>query len=337
MERSFRLLHVRPCGFWTRLLLVRAGYYKLIGLLLIGLSAFPATGQDQLDGVWKGTLTQGTGGCYPQYFLELQIHVNPGAPVNGVSNTAAISGIAYDYYDKSHYVKMSFTGRYNASTHRLVLIENRILEADIPADCQPCIKTYSLIWNAGGAAASKQQTRSAAAGTASRTDTTDELNGDWKGIYSEKKLICPPGKIRLKKATATDFPVDIDQPDTLLRLQQTLRLKPREKDLIKTMQLPSPQITIELYDNAEIDGDTVTVFVNNRLLLYRQMLTDKPLTVHFNAFPNTEYELVMYADNLGRIPPNTALMMVSAGGQKSQVFLSSSEKKSAAVRFVYRP
>ena len=72
-------------------------------------------------------------------------------------------------------------------------------------------------------------------------------------------------------------------------------------------------------------------------MLYRQLLTVKPLTIHFNAFPNMEYELVMYADNLGDIPPNTALMMVTAGSQKYDVFMSSSLDKSAALHFVYKP
>jgi hypothetical protein len=90
-----------------------------------------------------------------------------------------------------------------------------------------------------------------------------------------------------------------------------------------------------LYDNAEIDNDSITVFINGKLLLYRQRLTEKPLTLNFNAFPDTEYELLMYADNLGSIPPNTALMIVTAGKKKFELFLSSSEQKTAAVRFVY--
>ena len=89
---------------------------------------------EDLNGIWKGTLTQGPGGCYPQYFLEIQINFTGGL----------ITGKAYDYYDKNHFVKMSFTGRYNANTHRLVLIENKVLEADIPQDCAPCVKTYDL-------------------------------------------------------------------------------------------------------------------------------------------------------------------------------------------------
>ena len=262
---------------------------------------------EDLSGIWKGTLTQGPGGCFPRYSLELQINFSGDR----------VTGRAYDFYDKTHYVKMSFTGRYNAQTHRLVIIENRVLEAKIPQDCLPCIKTYDLNYTQTGGA--------------------EQLNGDWKGVYSEKNAVCPPGKIQLKKETVSDFPADVDQPDTLALLQSSLHLQPREKEVVKAITVSSPQIKIELYDNGEIDGDTVTVLINGKLLLYRQMLTDKPLTINFNAFPSTEYELVMYANNLGSIPPNTALMMVTAGDRKFEVYLSSSEQKSAAVKFVYKP
>jgi hypothetical protein len=262
---------------------------------------------EDLNGIWKGTLTQGPGGCYPQYFLELQINFSGDR----------LTGKAYDYYDKTHFVKMSFTGRYNPQTHRLVIIENQVIQADIPGECEACIKTYDLNYSKNG--------------------EQEELNGDWKGIYSSKRLVCPPGQIRLKRAVSSDFPIDIDQSDTLIALQKTLHLQPRQPTLVNTIILHAADVKIELYDDGVIDGDSVTVFINGKLLLFHQMLTDRPLTIHFNAFPNTEYELVMYADNLGTIPPNTALLMVTSGDEKYKAFLSSSEQQSATIRFVYKP
>src|SRR5882757_1435641 len=103
---------------------------RLLTCLLLSFPVLCASAADELSGIWKGTLTQGPGGCYPNYFLELQISLSGDR----------ISGKAFDYYDKAHYVKMSFTGRYNAQTHRLVLIEDRVIEAQIPVDCQPCVK-----------------------------------------------------------------------------------------------------------------------------------------------------------------------------------------------------
>jgi hypothetical protein len=258
-----------------------------------------------LNGIWKGSLTQGPGGCYPQYFLELQINF---------SNNQII-GKAYDYYDPSRFVKMSFSGRYNPQTQRLVLIENKVLQSNIPADCIPCIKTYDLIYAKKG--------------------NDEMLTGDWKGHIVGKANSCPPGKISLKKADQSDFPVDIEQSDTLALIQESIRLKPRARQVKQTIVVDSPHIRIELYDDAEIDNDTITVFINNKLLLYRQRLSDKPLVLELNAFPGTEYELSMYADNLGLIPPNTALMVVTAGTKKFNVYMSSSEERTAAVRFMY--
>jgi hypothetical protein len=278
-------------------------------ILLFSLLSFTAglLRAEDLNGIWKGTLTQGPGGCYPRYSLELQINFS----------ADRITGTAYDYYDTARYVKMGFTGRYNARTHRLVLIENRVIRASIPLDCIPCLKTYDLIYSAAGA--------------------EEVLTGDWKGHIQERTSPCPPGEILLKKAIQSDFPVDIEQSDTLIRLQQSLRLQPRPHELTKTVILDTSRITIDFYDNAEIDNDTINVLVNHKLLLYRQGLTDKPLSIGFNAFPGIEYELVMYADNLGSIPPNTALMVVKAGARRIEVFLSSGLDKSAAVKFVYKP
>ncbi len=43
----------------------------------------------------------------------------------------------------------------------------------------------------------------------------------------------------------------------------------------------------------------------------------------------------MVAENLGKIPPNTALLMVTAGTKRYRLYLTSTEVKSAKVRFVY--
>ena len=223
-------------------LLIPAVLALLLSAMTGGLRA------EDLNGIWKGTLSQGPGGCYPNYFLELHITVN---------GNHQITGKAYDYYDKTHFVKMSFTGRYNARTHRLVLIEDKILAAEIPPDCLPCVKTYDLNY--------------------SKTGEVEELTGDWKGLYSEKHLVCPPGKIRLRRSNVSEFPADVEQSDTLTRLQAILHLQPREKQVVRTVTVGNPDIKIELYDNAEIDHDTVTVLINDKLLLYRQMLTDRPL------------------------------------------------------------
>ena len=258
-----------------------------------------------LTGIWRGTRTQTPGGCFPEYSLELQITYSGNQ----------ILGRAYNYYDKERYTKINFSGRYNPQTKRMVIIESAVLTYNIPNSCIPCIKTYDLTW--------------------SQSLTEEALNGEWKGHEMGNNNLCPPGKIYLTRQTQSIFPVDVIQNDSMSAVQKTMQIMAREKEVVKHISIDTSQIKIELYDNAEIDDDTVSVFMNNTLLLHKKRLTDKALVLNFTAFPNTDYELMMYAENLGRIPPNTSLMIITAGKQRFELRISSSEQKNAVVRFRY--
>jgi hypothetical protein len=266
-----------------------------------------AISAQNLTGIWRGKRTQVSGGCYPEYTLEVHIYY---------SKDNAFMGNAYNYFDKDHYTKINFTGRYNPTTKRLVILENAVLQYQVPADCIPCIKTYDLNW----AMVSGKET----------------MEGEWKGHEMGNSQPCPPGKIHLEKETKAVFPVDVYQDESLKALQKEMKIGNREKDLFQTFDLDSSELKIELYDNAEIDGDTVSILMNNTLVLYKKMLTDKPLVLNFTALPNTEYEFLMYAENLGRIPPNTSLMVISSGTKRYELRISSSEQKSAVVHFRYK-
>lgn len=264
-----------------------------------------ADGQN-LTGIWRGKRTQGAQGCFPEYGLELHIYY---------SNEQLIMGNAYSYVSREQFTKTIFKGRYNAQTKRLVLIESSVLSYNVPSQCIPCIKTYQLNFSKDG---------------------KDELlSGQWSGHEMGNNNACVPGNIDLHREAQPIFPVTIQQDDSLARLQQQLSLKQREKDLVQILKVDTSLISIDLYDNAEIDGDTVSIFLNGALILHKKRLTDRPLTLHINAMPNTDYELMMYAENLGRIPPNTSLMIVTAGSKKYEIRISSNETKSAVVRFRY--
>jgi len=114
-------------------------------------------------------------------------------------------------------------------------------------------------------------------------------------------------------------------------------IKERENPLIKTIVTNSPDILIQLFDNGEIDGDTITVYDNNQIIANRQGLTGKPITLHVTAdLMNSHHEFVMVANNLGSIPPNTALMVITTGGKRYELFISSDEKKNAKVVIDYK-
>lgn len=275
-------------------------------LLFVSFLSFSTSFAQNLTGIWRGKRTQIEGGCYPEYYLELQISFSDNA----------IMGRAYNFYDRDRYTKINFTGKYNPQTKRMVIIENAVLQFNVPFNCIPCIKTYDLTWSING--------------------IEEALSGEWKGHEMGNATACPPGRIFLTRQNQSIFPVEVHQTDSLLLLQKTMKIQQRSKEVVQYLIVDTSLIRIELYDNAEIDDDTVSVFLNNTLLLHKKRLTDKPIILELTAFPNTEYELMMYAENLGRIPPNTSLMIITAGKKRYEMRISSSEQKNAVVRFKYQ-
>ncbi len=113
-------------------------------------------------------------------------------------------------------------------------------------------------------------------------------------------------------------------------------IKSRSNPLIKTINTNTQDVKIELYDNGEIDGDTITVYDNNEVIALKKGLTNKPITLNIKVDANTPmHEFVMVADNLGSIPPNTALMIITTGGKRYQLFISSDKQKNAKVIVQY--
>lgn len=113
-------------------------------------------------------------------------------------------------------------------------------------------------------------------------------------------------------------------------------LKNRANELVKILTVNNENVTVKLYDNGEIDDDTISVYMDKKLVLASKRLTASPLIVNLKMDEdNSEHELVMVAENLGRIPPNTSLMIVESGEQRFDVRITSTEQKNAVVRFRY--
>ena len=113
-------------------------------------------------------------------------------------------------------------------------------------------------------------------------------------------------------------------------------LTSRTNILLETYHITSPDILIELFDNGEIDGDRVSVYHNNAIIVSNQVLGIKPITVNVHAdTTNREHEFVLVAENLGSIPPNSALMRITAGKQIYKLSVNTDMKTNARIVFYY--
>ncbi|MBD0295476.1 MAG: hypothetical protein ICV84_09820 [Flavisolibacter sp.] len=255
---------------------------RIVFILFVFLFLLPEAWTQDLNGIWKGTLTQNVGGCFPVYFIELQISIQ-----GGESN-----GASYHYSDISNYVKKKFIGTYDSSLKKLSINEMGVNTFHIPKDCVPCIKNYDLWYN--------------------RSGNKETLSGDWNGKVMNTNDACQPGHIVLTRIKESAF-----------------------KE-VPELEVDTGTLRLDFYDNAIIDGDSISVYANNKLIVSHQRLNLQPITVYITIDLATPFqEIEMVAENLGSIPPNTALLIVTAGTKQYKLSLSSTEQKSAMVRFIY--
>jgi hypothetical protein len=288
----------RCCNFFTRLI-----HFPLFSSLMLrafclfaALTAFFCADAQNINGIWKGKLVMEPGGCFPVYNIELQVRING----------STITGNSYHYSDTSNFVKETFEGVYDSVARNLLIDEKGVATFHIPADCIPCIKRYTLNFFTDG--------------------KEEQLRGSWTGKTMDNKNTCPPGTIVMTRIQQSAFKPDLPKI-----------LEERKNELVREIFVDTGAIKLDFYDNGQIDGDTISVYVNNAPVVSRQGLSTKPITTYVRIdLRRTQQEVIMAGENLGTIPPNTALMIVNAGDKRYQLFLTSDDKKNALVRFIYQ-
>jgi hypothetical protein len=109
--------------------------------------------------------------------------------------------------------------------------------------------------------------------------------------------------------------------------------KEREIVVNDEIEVDGDTLKVDLYDNGEVDGDSISIFFNKQLLASSLLLSER--SIHFDLLLDSTKsvnELSMFADNLGSIPPNTALMMVTAGKNKFELRLTSNLQTNGTIR-----
>jgi len=137
--------------------------------------------------------------------------------------------------------------------------------------------------------------------------------------------------------------IAIPAPDsTAFKLAEAERKKELEKLVVSfeqrknivssVVEIESDSVRVSFYDNGDIDGDSITVFINKVPVLTHQPLSERALNMYLamdSVHLNTE--ISMFAENLGKYPPNTALMIITDGSKRKEIFLSSSLTQNSSV------
>ena len=134
-------------------------------------------------------------------------------------------------------------------------------------------------------------------------------------IQTSKPVIKPP--VAVKTATIKPPAADISQ---------------RKIETVQTIFFKLDSIKLTLYDNGQVDGDTVTVVANGETVLAKQRLTEKAINHTLYIAPGQDsLQIVMYAENLGLIAPNTGLLVIQDGDARYEVRFSGDLQKNSAI------
>ncbi len=350
---------------------------KIIPLLIIIFFTATAFAQE-FKGQWKGQFTDnsttflGWGGDRCDYVLELETNGNI---VTGYSYTYFNDG-GKRYYTicklsgkinkGSRYVEVTETERTKTNVpshirncfqiHKLTYFkegDQQTLEGSwVPAPNQEgdCGFGTTVL----SRRVLKKNTQLFNNTTSRNSNPVKKQDNKINNIFKDKNKILPPPLVKnntkpLKtppvvkatpqvkaESTIPIPPVVITSP--VIKQRTDIGFEKRNNNLIKTIEIENEIFKVDLYDNGDIDGDSITLFFNGKLLLSHKRLSDKAITLNLNVENNKNVnELVMYADNLGSIPPNTALMVVTDGEKRYEVRITSDLEKSGAIRFVHKP
>ncbi len=111
------------------------------------------------------------------------------------------------------------------------------------------------------------------------------------------------------------------------------KLASREIETIRSVFFTSDSLVISLFDNGQVDGDTVSVILNNKIIIARQELNEKAITTTLYITPDLgdSLQLVLFAENLGSIPPNTGLLTVKDGNDRYEIRFTGDLQKNSAI------
>jgi hypothetical protein len=110
-------------------------------------------------------------------------------------------------------------------------------------------------------------------------------------------------------------------------------LAKRKIETIRSVEFGADSLVLTLYDNGEIDGDIVSVILNGQVIMPKQLLTAKAVTktIYITPEMGDSLQLILYAENLGSIAPNTGLLFIKDAEESYQIRFSGDLQKNAAI------
>jgi len=167
-----------------------------------------------------------------------------------------------------------------------------------------------------------------------------ELPGYQKVVTQKKKITRPPKK-EVKKINEPKIespveeivesaPIPAPQDEIIQRKEfKETKLKLNEQ----IIEVRTRNLKLKLWDNAQEDGDIVSIFLNDeKQYLVKEVMVKSVVQTFDIQLDQKDNLLIFFAENVGKTPPNTAALLIDDGITRQKIILSADKKTSQALR-----
>jgi len=275
----------------------------------------------KISGKWYGKLTQGPGGYNNLYDLELTLN-----------QKKYVWGESFASYGNANKIRIGLSGRIDGDSIRLAESIDLIQEDIVPRAWIACIKKYNLAYRKDG--------------------NYEYLEGTWTGVNKEDPTdTCIPGRVVLSRSVSGLNLLLSERKDSIINTEPIVYQSPAPTVIdfspkflntipkkVTDINVNHSDLQILLLDYMKVDNDTVSVYLNRDLLSKNIRVTKRPAVINFKLDTRLElHEVLLYAENLGLVPPNTSELILIDGETKHRIMIVSDKEKSAAIYLRYKP
>ena len=313
----------------------------------------------QITGIWKGKIKSAN--------LELKI----------IKSGDSLTGTSYYYHAKNNFRRYSIKGYFDPATNDVIWWDDQLLEGNNPSLTEAALNVADFncpgedkMMLDGNSTVRDNKDISKGPLHLQKTDHTS-FPDEWDWVidnyiagandpyiidsigqlangpraYPEEKMITAASPVVVVPERKQEAPVvkmPSSQPDKGIVAKTPSsnqeKFTSRQNKLQMVIPVTAPFVELRFYDNAAVDGDSIAIFLNGRLLREHILLSGEPQIIKILAADLQEdNELVLVAENLGSIPPNTSYLVAMVGHKQFEARLFADEGSSALIRFIKKP
>jgi hypothetical protein len=290
---------------------------KLIPFIAIFIFANSAFSQN-LNGMWRGFYnTNGDVTTYKTGTAEFILDIK----IDGVK----VSGHSYTFFNKrKEYIICKIEGTYKEQSKTIEVIETKVVKKKASTFDEVVYQKNVLKYSQSG--------------------NIENLGGVWVDAKNPKG---DGGKTNLQRY----LPVQKDDPSAIISKNvKKQEVKEVKKDSISSapinytnglitkkadpIEVKSDSITVAIYDNGEIDGDTASFIFNGKMICEKRMISNVPIIFKLKLDELQDNELVFIPNNEGAVSPNTGLAVIYDSGKRKEVWFRGKKGEATVYKII---